>query len=482
MPHTIRRQVLDVEVRGSEADGLLLQRTLPALCRQWLLPAIEQALEHCERKGDVLTIDRLEIDAGTLSMDRFVQDLPATVRLVLESDLKEKIALLDAVAAAPGAGANAPGLQRKTLKTLQDEALAFFLETGSLPSSSTLPPGQTFEGALLETWRTAEDPGTSAGALDSMLVRALQSRDGRNRLVLQFSPRLLQALLMRLSPQAAATLELVLAVKTGGSARDRRAFERAAWHAAFAHAAAGSPAAAVRLVREALQALRGHVANHAGLARVLQRRWPGAIKLAAPGSGRPGAAPAGGQQQDAAGPVARHSDHSDHRDHPDAEEGIFIDNAGLVLLHPFLPRLFKGLGWAVGDALTEPERALHMLHYLASGEAPAPEYLLPLPKILCNLPLTRPVDAAPALRRADEEEAIAMLKAVVDHWSALRNTSVDSLRATFLQRAGKMRRHEDGWRLQVEAQTVDILLNQLPWGISMVRLPWMASMLTVEWI
>jgi hypothetical protein len=37
------------------------------------------------------------------------------------------------------------------------------------------------------------------------------------------------------------------------------------------------------------------------------------------------------------------------------------------------------------------------------------------------------------------------------------------------------------WLLQVEAKTVDILLNQLPWGISMIKLPWMQRMLWIEW-
>jgi hypothetical protein len=41
---------------------------------------------------------------------------------------------------------------------------------------------------------------------------------------------------------------------------------------------------------------------------------------------------------------------------------------------------------------------------------------------------------------------------------------------------------EDGdWVLQVEANTADILLDQLPWGISMIKLPWMGMMLWVEW-
>jgi len=34
--HVIRQQYLHVEMAGTEADGLALQRSLPALCRDWI--------------------------------------------------------------------------------------------------------------------------------------------------------------------------------------------------------------------------------------------------------------------------------------------------------------------------------------------------------------------------------------------------------------------------------------------------------------
>jgi hypothetical protein len=52
-----------------------------------------------------------------------------------------------------------------------------------------------------------------------------------------------------------------------------------------------------------------------------------------------------------------------------------------------------------------------------------------------------------------------------------------------LLRPGKLIRKEDGdWLLQVESRTFDVLLEHLPWGISMIKLPWMKKMLWVEWI
>jgi hypothetical protein len=163
-------------------------------------------------------------------------------------------------------------------------------------------------------------------------------------------------------------------------------------------------------------------------------------------------------------------------------EGIFIDNAGLVLLHPFLLRFFNLLGIATEDELLQPERALCLLHYLVTGLTEAPEYELVLPKLLCGIPLSMPVPLIIKISESEKNEASAMLEAVISHWEALGNTSVDGLRGSFLVRPGKLSQKEDGdWLLQVESRTYDILLDQLPWGIAMIRIPWMKTMLWVEW-
>ena len=76
----------------------------------------------------------------------------------------------------------------------------------------------------------------------------------------------------------------------------------------------------------------------------------------------------------------------------------------------------------------------------------------------------------------------ALLEAVVRHWDALGSTSVEGLRASFLARAGKLSERADGdYLLQVEAQSFDILLDRLPWSVSIVELPWMERQLWVEW-
>ncbi len=151
-------------------------------------------------------------------------------------------------------------------------------------------------------------------------------------------------------------------------------------------------------------------------------------------------------------------------------------------MHPFLPQLFEALGIAAQEKLLHPNRALCLLHFLATGQTIAPEYELILPKILCNLPLEMPVESQVELTIAEQEEANGLLEAVIRHWEILRNTGIDGLRGTFLVRAGKISLRSDGdWLLQVEWKTFDILLDQLPWGIGIIKLPWMPRMLWVEW-
>ena len=127
-------------------------------------------------------------------------------------------------------------------------------------------------------------------------------------------------------------------------------------------------------------------------------------------------------------------------------------------------------------------RALSLLHYLATGELTAAEHQLTLPKALCELPLEQPVPADVELTAAELAEGHALLDSVVHHWEALRGSSPEALRFEFLMRPGTLATDVDGgWLIRVESRTADILLDQLPWGISMFQLPWMSHLTRVEW-
>ena len=165
---------------------------------------------------------------------------------------------------------------------------------------------------------------------------------------------------------------------------------------------------------------------------------------------------------------------------------MLVPLAGLVLLHPYLPRLFTACGlWSHGErsiALQALPRACTLLHGLACGGSEAPEFDLPLVKLLLGLPPEAPLRHAPAaMSDADRTEATALLEAVCAHWTALRGTGIDGLRMSFLQRRGLLDRREGAWHLRLQTEPFDMLLGLLPWSISPIRLPWMTEPLTTDW-
>ncbi len=409
--HVIRQQYLHVEMDGTEAAGLALQRRMTGLCKDWLTPAIEEVLDRHAPPHDHLCIERLEIDIGSMTTERLEHDLTHAVAQALEKWLREHAPPRDSTT---NLSAN---IQHKTRQYSISEAFVYFLETGRLPWSLKLPERSTLEKVILHAWQEAKKSDLQPEK--DILLQVLTDAQARKRLVRQFSPFFLKTLLNRLAPTEAKEM----ADEIGGMLEGRRL-----WEAEFARLASFPPAAQEQN-RSMMETASGS--------------W--------------------------------------HVEHPAAEGGTYIENAGLALLYPFLPEFFVVLGIADQDKLLQPERALCLLHYLTTGQTVAPEYELILPKILCNMPLEAPVEANVELTTVEQQEALTLLEAVIGHWEALRNTSPDGLRGTFLVRSGKVDLQASGWLLQVESKSWDILLDQLPWGIGMIKLPWMEKMLWVEW-
>lgn len=166
------------------------------------------------------------------------------------------------------------------------------------------------------------------------------------------------------------------------------------------------------------------------------------------------------------------------------EEGLFVQYAGIVLIHPFLSTLFKRLQWVKEGKFEDDQskqKALHLLHYAATGREEAEEYELVVPKILCNWPLAMPIERDVELNKNELDETDRMLIAVIEQWPVLQNTSADGLREGFLQRKGKYFKRNDKRYLQIESASIDVLLDQLPWNMGIIKLPWMKDMLWVEW-
>jgi hypothetical protein len=166
-------------------------------------------------------------------------------------------------------------------------------------------------------------------------------------------------------------------------------------------------------------------------------------------------------------------------------DDIAVTNAGLVILHPFLKYFFQGLelldnAWQ----FTDPDnayRAVHLLQYLVTGQQASPEYELPLNKILCGLDLAEPVPEEQELTGEQIGECHNLLQVVLQQWQALKTRKTEALRETFLKRNGVLVKGAQGWILKVERNSFDVLLDKLPWPLSLVSLPWAPQLLSVEW-
>jgi Contractile injection system tape measure protein len=502
--HVVRREVVEVVLAGNESDGFALQTMLADLCRDQLTRALEGTFEETIRSDEHWSIDRLVVDAGSFSVATLERDFIGAVTEAVRRQIGDRAAGLGSSLRRteprrPGAAwpdaegqdrstTSSGSLERRSEGELLRDAFLHFLATGALPWWFPLPNGSSLEDAITAFRRTA-------GRLDQFgraLTDAIAPQVMRTRLVRQFSWQFLGALLESMSPEAMRTVQEVLAEasRQGHRTEPSSRFSEQLWLAAFAQAARGFPVTGEDVVADWLDRLSGaeREPEEQRIARIAER-WLAPSKRA----GRTGAATTERRQtRSDQPPREERSEHAEPTpptiawgEGPplliDLEEGVFVECAGLVLLHPFLPRLFEVLGIARSGQLVLPDRALCVLHFLATGERRAPEYALVLAKVLCNLPLDEPVGAPVGLSAEEETEATALLAAVIEHWNALGGTSVDGLRGTFLVRAGKLSRRGEDDVLQVERESFDILLAQLPWGIGAIRLPWMKKILWVEW-
>ncbi|WP_374145997.1 contractile injection system tape measure protein [Sphingomonas sp. 28-63-12] len=176
-------------------------------------------------------------------------------------------------------------------------------------------------------------------------------------------------------------------------------------------------------------------------------------------------------------------------DEGETGDPIYIGNAGLVLFSPYLPALFDRLGLLTTEdgappRLIDPEaqsRAVHLLQYLVDERLDTAEPLLVLNKLLCGIAPAEPVAASITPSQAELDLCDGLIGALIGNWPMLEGTSPAGLRETFLQREGRLLFGDDRWTLQVQRKTVDVLVDQIPWGFSMIFHRWMPVPVHVTW-
>lgn len=168
--------------------------------------------------------------------------------------------------------------------------------------------------------------------------------------------------------------------------------------------------------------------------------------------------------------------------HPSLQN-IAVSNAGLVLLNNYLPVAFERLGLVKNKEFVNEharQKAIACLQYLAFGSLNANEDL-GLDALLCGI---KPgVYQRYGMEVTNEQQIVLddLIKAVISHWPAIGQSSIDGFRGNWLQRPGRLTESEDKWELIVEKRAYDILLNRSPFSFSIIKYPWMDKPLHVNW-
>ncbi len=506
--HIIRRQILEVDV-SNEEEHWQWQERLSRFFRETFVPQLESLLDRHSVPGEVIRLDKLEVTADMSTGKNWNK--------LLLDDLLRKVE--DALPLSPDENAGQGSTVNISAVENRLEQFFFFLKNGHLPWNATAALKGNFEDEILKTLEQL-DKRVVAG-WSEQFAKMLKTEAVRRRLALQFDTSFAVNLLRAFFPDNAdelsrsRTLADALAREAGLTGH---AFDTAFREAALTGGAGGMDQPL--LMETVRRFLKKHPGKTPGVIEHLfnpDKKYAAPLNIPAP-AGPDALAlkdwlmsdPSRFQRWAALSPAERKvsvksfdpgemSSRLDKKVHssggrlnteediqfggtPGSSDLFYIDNAGLVLLHPFLTAFFEELNVVKKGRMLKPQRAVHLLQYLATGQTATPEFELPLNKVLCGIPTSEPLEAGIRLAKKEKTEAKHLLEAVIRHWNVLKNTSPEGLQGTYLCREGKLsRRGSDDWQLQVEQKGFDVLLADLPWGFSMIKLPWMEGVLWVEW-
>lgn len=161
------------------------------------------------------------------------------------------------------------------------------------------------------------------------------------------------------------------------------------------------------------------------------------------------------------------------------------DVAGIVLLHPFLANYFRQVKLVDENnqfiSLEKQIHAVHLLSYLTGKRKRHHSHLLNVEKIICGLSPTFPIPTKYHINEMEKKEAQDMFAAIKQYWKSISKTSIEGIQTSFIHRQGIITFEEPYWLIRVEGSTLDILMDDLPWEMSMLIFPWMDRNILIEW-
>lgn len=485
MGHVIKKQVLDVGIQQS-LDAFQVQHALSEWYWKQLVPLLERAFDEIAPPGEIIRIDQLQIDLGQLHPDHLQnQQWTAALQQTLVEELKK--AIRDQASNDNPVSKQSPVIQA-------GRQWLYYMEHGSLPwNIDTIP--DSWLNLVLQAL------ATDSRSIDALRKLIIHNRVALLRIIRQHNNEFLTVLIKVLTAKQQSDLtpmmnelELIRSAlqRNNGSLPTSSVFREQCLVLLLTDATDerhrfDQDNTAYKILQRIIpqQEIQAETnAQLSGRISTLEPVWKKYTTAIASGQHKREPITENELQLDLPGDPALEPPLQNNEKSDSSNDGLYTNMAGLVLLHPFLSMLFSQLNWVEKGAFRNKEcqqRAIGLLHFLATGETIAPEYELGMAKLLCGYPLKEPVQAQFDFSGEELEEADHLLTVVISRWEVLKRTSVDGLREAFLQRKGKLSATETGMLLQVEQSSIDMLLDQLPWGISMIKLPWMHTLLRVEW-
>jgi hypothetical protein len=166
----------------------------------------------------------------------------------------------------------------------------------------------------------------------------------------------------------------------------------------------------------------------------------------------------------------------------DDKSDYYVENAGLILMHPFLTQLFENCDLLDSKGtINDEELAVHLLHYLATKKEKQFESQMVFEKFLCGVPIKKSIRKDIEIPIELKNQVEELLEYAIQSWEIIKKSSSDLLRYEFLQRSGKLSLKGDNPKVIIERKTQDILLDKLPWNLSICKLKWRDKIIFTDW-
>ncbi len=452
MQHIVKKQILEFEL-DNKLDAFCMQQDMAGCYQYEILPVLEKVFNELSDDETIIEIDRLEIDLGLITdgeiKKKSIEDLYTTISLKVREAagniIKEKQHSAPHTVHSVANKSKVLSIARQWL---------FYMEHGYL-AWNTISINETWYNQVLEAFAVDFE---STAVLRRLIV---SDQRAAMRIIYQHKEIFLQQLIEILTAEKQTDLLLLIDELTGILALEDRVQNK---------------------IRD----------NKIKIAR--ERVWIVLLTLAASAENKLTSQKKITEQairqilkED---PVMENIIPSPREKevtevvHQADDNGIFVQYAGIVLLHPFLPSFFKRLQLTEQAGFISAmahQKAVFMLHYLSTGHLVAEEHELVIPKLLCGFSIEETIPKHIEIDEQEMAEANNLLEAAIAQWEILKNTSAAGLREGFLQRNGKLYSKNDTLYLQMETKSIDIVLDYLPWSLGIIKLPWMKELLRVDW-